>query len=158
MGLPFTSRSTGRPASRTCSSSVSICASPGCALKTSASRASLRRMPEHALHVGHRLAPRGLDGADGLEGHVRLLAEDALSGARLDDDDVERVADRVVQLARQAGALERDRLLRASVAVGGEERRPLALARRVEAVLLDDGAEDPQHGEDDPDAQGRQQA
>ena len=103
----------------------------------------------------HRLAPRRLDSTDRLARHLRLLAEDALGGAGLDDDDVERVTHGVVQLACEAGALQRDGLVRASVAVGGEEHRPLALgALDAASVDADHDRHHPHHRQRCPRAEG----
>ena len=80
------------------------------------------------------MSPRALRPVDSIEERVSratsgLLLEHALGAARLDDDEVERVADDVVELAGDARALAGDSFARASLAVALEEA----------GVLLDDG-------------------
>ena len=112
---------------------------------------------EQALDVGERLPAGGLDRAERLTHGLRSLVEDALGRARLEHDYVQGVPDHVVQLPRQAAALQRDRLLGAHLEVVQVEIGPfafdlgaLACLADVLAIGVQDHAGQPDRREDEP--------
>ena len=88
--------------------------------------------------------------AQRLARQLGLLVDDALGGARVQHDDVERVPHAVVQLAREAGALLGDGLAGARLAVGREERGPALGPLDAAPVHADDDGDHPDHRERGP--------
>ena len=105
---PVTATSTGRPASRNCSTSRASWVRPGAGSR-SAGLAALAQHADHATHLGQGLATDGLDGLEGLALGGLVVGEPAAYGGGLHGHDADAVADHVVQLTRDAVAFLGDR-------------------------------------------------
>ena len=91
-----------------------------------------------------------LDGRQSLLGKRRFGVAHAACAGGLDDDDVERVADRVVQLAGEARTLVADGCVRVRLALRGDHAGALVGHAGAVAVEAKGDAQHPDHAEGDP--------